>query len=189
MVQIDVALAGAVGATLAAAARVQLRSEPKLWRNGYLASAVAFTAVFLVPAVLYFLEAWPAWDTMYWWDRPPPSVVPACAALVVVASAFGFAGGHALVRSGKEKAAFALPIALIAPALAVMGIYHDRFLHVGTVESFRAGASPNLLSSDLFWAQVTVIPILVGVPLSVLVARWAGPAIAQWRAGRAARGR
>jgi hypothetical protein len=174
MVQIDVALSAAVGSTLAVAARKQLGTEPRIWKNGYLGAAVAFLGFFLVPSVLYFLSGWPAWDSMYWWDKEtlPAYLTPAVAMAVLATGIIGFVATHSAIRAGKMRAAFALPLVFLLPALVVIGAFYDRVLHVGSKATFAAGAPKNLFSTDLVWAQVTVIPILVGVPLAVLAWRW-----------------
>ncbi len=175
MVQIDVLMSSAVGATLANAARGRLRREPRLWHNGPLAAATIFAAFFLVPGLLFFLCTWPSWDTMYWFDGPtlPGWFVAVAAVLVLAAFALGFAAVHALVRRGADTAALSLPAILLAPTAVVLAIWHDRFLHVGTRASLAAGAPPNLLSSSVLWGLLVVIPVWVGVPLAILVVRWA----------------
>lgn len=188
MVQIDPTLGAAVGATLAAAARVQLRSEPSLWKNAYLGGAVAFAAFFVAPAVLYTLVGWPSWDTMYWYDRDTlPAVLPAAVTVSVLAgSALGFVAGHALVRAGRERAAIALPGLLCLPSAVVIAVWFDRFLHVGTRASFAAGAPANVLQSDLVGGIAGSIGVYVLVPLTVLALRWARPALREARDRRAA---
>ncbi len=186
MVQIDVALSAAVGSTLAVAARKQLGGETRLIKNGYLGATIAFLGFFLVPSVLYFLMGWTGWDSMYWWDREslPAFLPPLVAMAVLMTGILGFVATHAALRKN-ARAALLLPVVFLLPALNVMGVFHDRVLHVGTRATFRAGGTPNLFSSDLVWAQVTVIPIFVGVPLIVLALRWMGsrPAAAVKDAG------
>ena len=187
MVQIDVALSAAVGATLANAARVQLRSEPRLFHNGPLAAATAFGSFFVLPALLFFLCTWPSWDTMYWFDRDDlPGWFVALAAVVMLAAfVLGFAAVHGMIRRGHEAAALWLPLVFLAPAGVVLAVWHDRFLHVGTRTSLAAGAPVNLLSSDVLWGLLVVIPVWVGVPLAIVVWRWARPALAELRAAKA----
>lgn len=174
MIQVDVPLAAAVGSTFALAARVQLRKETNLAWNRYLAVTLVYSGVFLGPALLIFLNGWPAWDTMYWWSRETmPVWLPAFAAFASVAmSGLGFVATHALIRQGREVAAFAIPVVIHLGVLGSLVVFHQRFLHVGTQESFAAGAEPNLLSSNLLWALLTVIPLWVGVPLAVIALRW-----------------
>ena len=187
MVQIDVALAAAVGSTLAVAARRHLKNEPRLWKNGYLAATVAFNAFFLAPVVVWFLVQWPAWDSMYWWDRENlPAFLPSlCAVAVLVTSSAGFVATHAALRAGRERLAFAMPVAFIASALAVLGIFSNRVLHVGTRATFAAGAPINVFSSDLLWGQVVVIPIVVLLPLAALCWRWLRPELQAHRTAAA----
>ncbi len=185
MVQIDVTLSAAVGATLASAARVRLRSERSLWRNERLLAALAFCGFFLVPTLLYFLCGWPAWDTMYWFDRAslPGWFVGTSAAAFLAAAALGFVAVHALVLRGRERAAAWLPLLMLVPAGLVLALFPHQFLHVGTRESFAAGAPPNFFRSDVLWALLLVNPFTLLGPLAVVARRWARPAEA--RAGAA----
>jgi hypothetical protein len=187
MVQIDIALAASIGATLAVAARSQLKSEPQLWKNGYLAATVAFNAFFLAPVVVWFLVQWPAWDSMYWWDRETlPTVLPSLVAVaVLLTSSAGFVATHAALRAGRERMALALPVIFLAPALIVLGVFHDRVLHVGTRATYAAGAPVNVMSSDLLWGQLVVIPVLVLIPLVALGWRWLRPELQARRAAPA----
>jgi hypothetical protein len=187
MVQIDIALAASVGATLAVAARSHLRNEPQLLKNGYLAASVAFNAFFLAPVVVWFLVQWPAWDSMYWWDRDTlPAVLPSlCAVAVMVTSSIGFVTTHAAIRAKNERLALALPVVYLAPALVVLGIFHDRVTHVGTRATYAAGAPINVFSSDLLWGQLVVIPVVVLIPLAVLGWRWIRPEMQARRAAAA----
>lgn len=190
MVQIDVMLSAAVGATLASAARVQLRSERRLWRNGYLGAALAFSGLFLVPSLLYFLGTFPAWDTMYVFDQDaaPGWLLAGSAAAFFVASALGFVAGHTLILRGRETAATFLPAIFAAPAGAVILAFPRQFLHVGSRASFAAGAPVNFLGSGVFWTFIVVMPLTLVLPLVVLVWRWAQPAIAELKARRGTKG-
>jgi hypothetical protein len=188
MVQIDVTLSAAVGATLASAARVQLRAQKSLWTNDFLHSALVFSGLFLVPTLLYFLCSWPAWDTMYWFDRDtlPGWFVAASAAAFLLAAAGGFVLVHLLVQQGRERLAAALPALLLLPAGVVLAVWHEQFLHVGTQASFAAGAPVNFFKSDVLWALLLVNPVTLFLPLGIVLWRWMKPAVAEMRARRAA---
>lgn len=173
MVQIDVALSAAVGATLALSARRALRSQPSAI-NPYLAWSLVFQAAVVVPAVLFFLVGWPGWDTMYWYDADtlPPWLVPLTALLCLSAGALGFLAAQAAIRRGKDAVALGIAAAFNVPALAVIALWHERFLHVGSLQTFRNGAEPNLLSSELAPALAVIIGGYIGVPLAILLWRW-----------------
>ncbi len=187
MVQIDVALSAAGGATLASAARVQLRSEDRIWRNGYLGAAVAFSGFFLVPSLLYFLGSWPAWDTMYLFDQAtlPGWFLAGSAGAFLAASGLGFVSVHATILKGRATLAAILPAIYLLPAGAVLLAFPPEVLHVGSRASFAAGAPVNLIGSGVFWALVLVMPFTLMLPLAILVWRWAQPAIAELKTARA----
>ncbi|MHB8419916.1 MAG: hypothetical protein ACYDCL_17720 [Myxococcales bacterium] len=189
MVQIDITLSAAVGATLASAARVQLRSQKSLWGNEYLRAALAFSGFFLIPTILFFLCSWPSWDTMYWFDRDslPGWFVAATAATCLLFAALGFVLAHALVLRGREKLAAVLPALLLLPAGVVLALFPHHLLHVGTRASFAAGAPVNFFQSGPLWASVSVIPAALLLPLAAVAWRWAQPALAELRAQRTAK--
>ncbi len=189
MVQIDVTLSAAVGATLATAARVQLRAERRLWDNAYLGKTLALSGLFVVPSLLYFLGSFPAWDTMYMFgpDGPPGWFFAACGAIFFAACALGFVCGHALILKGRETLAALLPVIFAAPAGLVILAFPRQFLHVGSRASFDAGAPVNFLGSGVFWTFIVVMPFTLVLPLGVVVWRWAQPAIDELKARRATR--
>jgi hypothetical protein len=170
MLQVDLALGLAAGGSLALLGRRRLQEEPRLFANASLAVALAFCAMSLVPSVLYFLGRWPGWDTMYWWDEGSlPAWLPALTALAVALSfAAGFVAVHALLRAARLGWAVAVPAVALLGAGVVPLVWHERFLHVGTLESFAAGAPPNLLQSDLPLPLVGIIMVGVGLPLAAV---------------------
>lgn len=172
MVQVDIALSAAVGATLALGSRRRLRNEPRLWTNPRLSGAVVFAAVVMLPWMLGFLTGWPAWDTLYVYDAAevPAWLAPAFAFTSLVAAGLGFVITHAVIRGGHEKLAFGVPAVFVVPVVAVLVAMHDRALHVGSKASLAAGAEVNLFESGLVWMIGVGIPVGIGVPLvAVLV--------------------
>lgn len=174
MVQVDLSLAASLGAALAATGRGALRREPRLLFNRWLATFLALAAFFVVPALLFFLGLWPAWDTLYWWDPGElPGWLPAAVAFLVLGTGCtGFALVHLALRRGWDRFALALPALLVAPAAAILLLDSQRFLHVGSRASFAAGAPPNLLGSPVLWALLIVLPGWVGIPFAIVGARW-----------------
>jgi hypothetical protein len=187
MVQIDVALAASVGSTLAVCARQNLKTETRLWKNGYLGATVAFIGFFLAPTVLYYLIGWPAWDSMYWWDKGtvPAAVPPLVVTAVLTTGSIGFIATHAAIRAGNDRLAMFLPIVFLLPVGVVLVLFRDRVLHVGSQATYAAGAPANLFSSDLLLA-FAAIPVFVGIPLVVIALRWLGPELRARRAGAGA---
>ena len=177
MVQIDVFLAGSLGAGLALAARKRLKDEPDLWTNGYLAGSVAFTAFVWVPMSLFFLSAWTDWDTMYMFSGGslPVWLTPGFVLAQMTSSVVCFVATHVSLRANNDKLAFAIPILLQIPVLAISLVGLDRVLHVGTVASFQSDGEWNAWTTTLPWA-LGGVGLYVGVPLVWLVRRWSGRA-------------
>ena len=177
MVQIDVFLAGSLGSGLALVARRKLAEEPRLWKNEYLASAIAFTAFFWVPMSLFFLGEWTDWDTMYMWSAGtlPSWLTPGFVLFEMAAAALAFVATHAALRGGRKSLGFAIPLLLLIPVIAISLLGFERVLHVGTVESFQAGGEWNAWTTSLPIA-LGAVGVYLGVPLALIYKRWSAQA-------------
>jgi hypothetical protein len=170
MVQVDVFIAGSMGSALAYCARRRLVHEDQWFLNRFFVGNMLLTALVTAPSMLFFLCAFPAWDTMYMFDndRGPAWLPPLFVGAVIAASLGGFLAGHRLLLEKRQQAALLLPLAFLAPCLLVLAWGWDRILHVGDAASYDAGASANLLSSPLMGAMVFDGLGLVVIPAVLL---------------------
>lgn len=178
MVQVDVFLAGAIGACVALAGRSALRQEPSWLSGGPFAANALLTLTVVVPCLLFFLSAWPQWDTMYALSsstETPAWLVPLFSATAGAAQVTGFHLVHRALRAQRDRVAWAMPVAWCVPALVVCVAWPERWLHFGTAESFRAGGAFNVLQSPVPVALV-VVSVLIGVPVLLLARRYSAPA-------------
>lgn len=159
MVQIDLPLSLAAGGTLAVAAVTRYRGRPDERRRIFL-GGLTFQGLALTPAVLYYLVAFPDWDTMYFFRDVGPG--PLLVAFVAAASFAAFAVGFSLCAEWLEDGLVMRAYGLTAAAwLLVAGIplvLWNRFVHVGTVEQFANGE------------EMTVLLLHPGFLLTTLVA-------------------
>lgn len=168
MIQVDVPLAVGLGATLALAARRRLRTTES-FLNTDLLCAVLFFSFCMVPSTLFFLVRWPAWDTLYVWEREDiPVWLPSLFVFAQVAGGLlGFIAAHHWIRRGRVQRAVALAVLGAGGAVGAMGVLWNRTLHAGTVASFQAGAPLNLFETDLYWHLLVFIPLGIFIPLAL----------------------
>lgn len=160
MVQVDVFLSAAVGGTAAWVSRRALARD----RNAPLVANTILASAVLAPLMLMFLLLWPAWDTMYVFSdgNIPVWLGPVFYLAVVLANAAAFNAVQRAIVDGKDAKALAIPALCLLPPGVICAVWPQRWLHVGTVESFQSGAPFNILQSGVPWALIAVGAVMGG---------------------------
>ena len=133
MIQVDLFLSFAIGASLAAAAGDKLKNVKCAYVNEYFVYTVCYLGLVFAPSGIYFLWQHPGWETMFFYDRTELHGIVPCLFTVtnVLFGIVGFQLSYRLVRSDREAAAHGIWTTAVTCMLAIWGFGYDRALYPG----------------------------------------------------------
>jgi hypothetical protein len=181
MMQPDLFFAYGMSAGLAAAARVQFRSEARPWATKYFAGAMLWMGLFYVPQLLYLLFRFPGWETMFVvrdLSGLPAGLVGLYFAAVMALAAAGFGATWWFLRRGRLAVALAQAGAgMLAGVLMIFvgwdGAGWRRLLYAGSGSDWAQGVVYpytdffHVIFPTLLWLEAIVL-----APYCSMLFRW-----------------
>lgn len=176
MVQVDVFWTYAIGASFAASAGRQLKSEPCTTRNPYFTKTLLFLSIFFAPSGVVLLWCFPGWETMFAGDRNLPGWLVLLFCMTnITQGMLGFWVAHQLIKAGKLFAAHMQWVVGYFLMFFILvhgwdGTGYERFLYSGTIEQWRAHVEIPMLR--FIWSDVALTLYGFGIVMLPLMFRW-----------------
>lgn len=146
------------GVIVSLASRAELRGTP---RPSVATSAfrafMAYTALVLVPATVYFYVFHGDWFLLYLLDssRIPSAVALLLFVLQASVGAFGFASGAHLVRMQRDNLAIVIAVLVLLLGVGILAVARARVVTVGSFAQFHGSFGLET------WTETPILPAMV----------------------------
>lgn len=152
MLPLDLTLAFIAGQFLAYAAKTQLKQDNSFYFNTYFMYGLLWLGLFLVPSIMWAMDKWPFFETMYFFspETLPNYTIALFAVGLLIAFALGYYIANYFITNGKEINVLITSLVLFVLIIIVITLLGDRSFVVGTYDEWVAGTATPVLESDLF---------------------------------------
>jgi hypothetical protein len=143
--------------------------------------ALLFPTLFVGPAAMTFMLAWPGWETQYWSARMDQTLGNALNALVagvflaalVLAALLGNWLGFRLVVRGRKWLLRTLYLAVLAVTILIVFAQWPAPVRLGTVSQFQSDPTglPFIWQHNTFFIMLVILSVYSALPLIVLFFR------------------
>ncbi len=143
--------------------------------------ALLFPTLFVGPAAMTFMLAWPAWETQYWAARMDQTLGNGQNALVagiflaalVLAAFLGNWLGFRWVVTGREWLLRVVYLAALAVTILIVFVQWPAPVRLGTVSQFRSDSAslPFIWQDNTFFIMLVVLSVYCALPIVVLFFR------------------
>lgn len=143
--------------------------------------ALIFPTLFVGPAAMTFMLAWPGWETQYWSTRMEQTLGNGLNALVagiflvalVLAALLGNWLGFRWVVRGREWLLRLVYLGVLAITVLIVFVQWPAPVRLGTVSQFRSDPTslPFIWQDSTFFIMFVVLSVYCTLPLIVLIFR------------------
>ena len=167
-----IVLSSLIGASIAFAARVQIRTLQKpLFQARYFNALMLFQLMIFAPIGVYFYAFYPDWSWMYMVNTADSSGAITVMAIISypIAGTMGYLVGYYSAKSSSNWITIVFIAFMFAGLVGLFAVAHDKILTVGTYHQYHRAVGTQKLSSTSLLPSILLSVTGIGVCWSYLI--------------------
>jgi hypothetical protein len=168
-------LTALVGASVAFAARVQIRTlQRPVFSTRYFFALMLFQLMIFLPVCVYFYAFYPDWSWMYLINTNTMSRGIGVMAMIAypVASIMGYLVGYYSARGGSDWVTVMFMVFMIVGLIGLFAVAADKLYWVGTYEQYHRAAGLKAVTATSLLPSMLLALSGIGVSWSYLLFRF-----------------